>query len=347
MKIGIIGGGISGLYISSLLKNNHNITIFENNNWGGDIQHDFIDDKCYPISTLFVMPVDKILKQELKKLNIKTRIAMPPFIVPVGPILFLFIIGLICLIKSKNTSLKIFSIIYICSLLIITVIATNSYMCNLVLCFGGDKNCNSIKKFYNFDYRNIIDLLFSGIMFPENCGFSKLVESYLNDKNITYSNNKVTNISRNTNNYTFTLDNNQNITFDKCIITCKYDDYKNIISLSDEEKNALSGIEYFDFYSTLIKIPDNLKQPKVKNSIGCFHIEDQVYLYASHKPIEANPDTYSFKKSYKWKMPIVDNKNKKQQINKPDKNIYFVGKELAGNGVNSCMTYAEKISKFF
>lgn len=33
MKIGIIRG-ISGLYISSLLKNNHNVTIFENNNWG-------------------------------------------------------------------------------------------------------------------------------------------------------------------------------------------------------------------------------------------------------------------------------------------------------------------------
>ena len=34
MKIGIIGGGISGLYISSLIKNNHDVTIFENNNWG-------------------------------------------------------------------------------------------------------------------------------------------------------------------------------------------------------------------------------------------------------------------------------------------------------------------------
>ena len=45
-------------------------------------------------------------------------------------------------------------------------------------------------------------------------------------------------------------------------------------------------------------------------------------------------------------MPIVNNKDKKQEINKPDKNIYFIGKELAGNGVNSCMTYAEKISKF-
>lgn len=347
MKIGIIGGGISALYISNLLKNNHNVTIFENNNWGGDIQHDFIDNKCYPISTLFAMPGDKILKQELKKLNIKTKTATPPFIIILGPILFLLIIEIICLIKSKKTSLKIFSIIYMCSILIITIIAINSYMCHLVLSFGGDKNCNSIKRFYNFDFSNIIDLLFSGIIFPENCGFSKLVESYLNDENITYLNNKVTNISRNTNDYTFTLDNNQNITFDKCIITCKYDDYKNIISLSDEEQNALSGTEYFDFYSTLIKIPDNIKQPKVKNSLGCFYIEDKVYLFASHVPIEATPDTYSFKKSYKWKLPIVNNKDKKQQINKPDKNIYFIGKELAGNGVNSCMTYAEKISNFF
>lgn len=185
-----------------------------------------------------------------------------------------------------------------------------SNMCHLVLSFGGDKNCNSMKKFYNFDFSNIINLLFSGIIFPENCGSSKLVESYLNDKNITYSNNKVTNISRNTNNSTFTLDNNQQITFDKCIITCKYEDYKNIISLSNEEQNALSGTKYFDFYSTLIKLHDNLKKPKVQNSIGSFYIEDNIYLFASHTPIEATPETYSFKKSYKWKMPIVNNKYK-------------------------------------
>ena len=55
-------------------------------------------------------------------------------------------------------------------------------MCHLVLSFGGDKNCNSMKKFYNFDFSNIIDLLFSGIIFPKNCEFSKLVKSYLNDK---------------------------------------------------------------------------------------------------------------------------------------------------------------------
>lgn len=347
MKIGIIGGGISGLYISSLLKNNHNVTIFENNNWGGDIQHDFIDNKCYPISTLFAMPGDKILKKELKKLNIKTRTVTPPFILILGPILFLLIIGIVFLIKSKKISLKIFSIIYIFSILIISILGINSYICYLILSFGVDTNCKSIKRFYNFYYTDIFDLLFSGIIFPTNCGFSELVKSYLNDKNITYSNNKVINISRNTNNSTFTLDNNQQITFDKCIITCKYENYKNIISLSNEEQNALSGTKYFDFYSTLIKLPDHLKQPKVQNSIGSFYIEDKVYLFASHTPIEANPNTYTFKKSYKWKMPIVLDKNKKQQINTPDKNILFIGKELSGNGVNLCMTYSEKISKFF
>jgi len=71
MKIGIIGGGISGLYISSLLKNNYDVTIFESNDWGGDIKHYYIDDKCYPISTLFAMPGDKLLKKELKKLILK------------------------------------------------------------------------------------------------------------------------------------------------------------------------------------------------------------------------------------------------------------------------------------
>ena len=33
---------------------------------------------------------------------------------------------------------------------------------------------------------------------------------------------------------------------------------------SKEEQNTLSGTEYFDFYSTLVKIHDNLKKPKVK-----------------------------------------------------------------------------------
>ena len=38
MKIGIIGGGISSLYIANILKTNNEVTIFENKNWGGDIQ---------------------------------------------------------------------------------------------------------------------------------------------------------------------------------------------------------------------------------------------------------------------------------------------------------------------
>ena len=47
-------------------------------------------------------------------------------------------------------------------------------------------------------------------------------------------------------------------------------------------------------------------------------------------------------------MPIVHNASEKQQINNdPAKNVFFIGKELAGNGVNLCMKYAKKVSGLF
>ena len=345
MKIGIVGGGISSLYISKLLKNNHDVTIFESANWGGDIQHDYIDEKCYPISTLFAMPGDKLLKNELKKLNIKTRPVSLPLIYILIPVLILLLIGVMGIIKSKKNIFKLFFSIYLTLILVITFMVARMYLCKVVMSFGGDQNCNSIGKFHSY-FGNILDILLSPILYATNCGISKIVESFLNDENITYLNNKVINISRNTNNCTFTLDNGQNMTFDKCIISCKYDDYKSIIQLSEKEENTLSGTKYFDFYSTLIKIPDNLKQLNIKKSIGRFQLEDKVYLFASHTPLETNPNTYTFKKSYKWRMPIVNNNNK-DEINISDKNVFFIGKEVAGNGVNLCMKYAKKISKYF
>lgn len=73
MRICIIGGGISGLYCANILANKNNIvTIFEKDKWGGDIQSTNIDNKCYPISTLFVMPDDTLLKNILKSNNIYT-----------------------------------------------------------------------------------------------------------------------------------------------------------------------------------------------------------------------------------------------------------------------------------
>jgi protoporphyrinogen oxidase len=63
MRIGIIGGGISGLYMASLLKRDHEVFIIEKKNWGGDIQYCYIEDKCYPVSTVFVMPTDRLLKR--------------------------------------------------------------------------------------------------------------------------------------------------------------------------------------------------------------------------------------------------------------------------------------------
>ena len=53
-KIAIIGAGISGLFTAYRLhENGYEVKIFENNRLGGDIQYTTIDDKHYPISTLF------------------------------------------------------------------------------------------------------------------------------------------------------------------------------------------------------------------------------------------------------------------------------------------------------
>ena len=41
--------------------------------------------------------------------------------------------------------------------------------------------------------------------------------------------------------------------------------------------------KYFDFYSTLIKIPDNVKQPKVKNSLVVFILKIKyIFLLLIH-----------------------------------------------------------------
>ena len=293
------------------------------------------------------MPSDKLLKEEIKKLNIKTSNTTTPFIFFVVPIIFLLSLGLFYLIKAKTKKHALFYIILMLAIIFLAIVALKSHLCNLVLSFGADKNCNSVSNYSNFDYDNIINILFSSIIFPEDCGMSKIVESYLNDKDITYMNNKVNNITRNKNNCTFTLDNNKKITFDKCIISCRYEEYKSIISLTEEEKSTLSGVEYFDFYSTLVKLPENIDKPIIKDSIDYFQLDHKVYLIASHKPITPEPNTYTFNKSYKWRMPIIKNILERQKINKHDNIVFFIGKELAGNGVNSCMKYSKKLSTFF
>lgn len=337
MKIGIVGGGISGLYLARLLKDKHDVTIFESDKWGGDIQSEHIGKTCYPISTLFAMPGDTLLKREIQRLHIKTRSVHPPGIIYLTPVLL--ILALLKSVPRKK------GVVLILAVSMIVIMKVKSDMCKLILNFGGDENCKSTHKFYTY-LGSFQDVLFRSIMYLEDCGASAIAESFLDDAQITYVNQKVIHISRNdSSGCTFTLDDNQTIGFDKCIITIPYNDYKNVIALTDHEISILSGTQYFDFYSTLINTSDSRN---VSKSIGHFELGDGVYLFGSHEPVQVKSGTYTFKKSYQWRMPRVYDAAKKQKINdEVTRNVFFAGKELSGNGVNHCMNYSLKLSKLF
>lgn len=337
MRIGIVGGGISGLYLARLLKQNHDVTVFESNTWGGDIQHEHVNDKCYPISTLFAMPGDTLLKHELKRLDIKTRPLHPPLIGDVTAFMIV-IIGLVKVVPNKK------ALTLIIGLLVFTFLhVINRKVCHTILAFGCDKDCRALYKFRTY-LGGVSDILFKPLLYMQNCGPSTIVQSYLKDNGITYRNKKVVHISRNEGGgCTLSIEDGQMISFDKCIITTPYESYKDIIALSDDEVNVLSGTEYFDFYSTLI-MTSNTRN--VTGSIGSFEIEDGVHLFASHHPIDVKPGSYTFKKTYKWRMPIVYDKWKRQQVNSDvGRSVFFAGKELSGNGVNHCMKYAMALSQ--
>lgn len=338
MRIGIVGGGISGLYLARLLKDKYDVTIFESAKWGGDIQTEHINGKCYPISTLFAMPGDTLLKQDVNRLHIKTRPLYPPLIT----YLIAELLVVVILVKTVHFFRK-KMIILTLGISVIVVMKIMNDLCHVLKAFGlVDANCDFLHKFYGYggDFQ---DVLFKPILYLENCGPYAIVQSYLNDKNIKYISEKVVKIWRKGYGCTFVLNDNRMMEFDKCIITTTYDNYKNIITLTEHEINVLSGTYYFDFYSTLVLTSNS---NNVTKSIDKFKIDNGVYLFASYQPVEVKPGTYTFKKSYKWSMPRVYNATKKQKINdEVARNVFFVGKELSGNGMNHCMKYSLKLSQ--
>jgi len=252
--------------------------------------------------------------------------------------LIIVIIGLVKVVPNKK------ALTLIIGFLVLTVIhVIHRKVCHTVLAFGGDRNCKALHKFRTY-FGGISDILFKQTLYMENCGPSTIVESYLNDNGVTYMNEKVVHISRNEDyGCTVSTDGGQMISFDKCIITTPYESYKDIIALSEHEVNVLSGTEYFDFYSTLIMTSNIHSVPK---SIASFEIEDGVYLFASHQPIDVKPGTCTFKKTYKWRMPRVYDAEKRQKINSDvRRSVFFAGKELSGNGMNHCMKYSLALSQ--
>ena len=338
MRIGIVGGGISGLYLANLLKERHDVTIFESNEWGGDIRSEQVGDKCYPVSTLFAMPGDVLLRREIERLHLRTRRLYPPGIV------FLIALIVVVVVVSKASSSKSLSVAILAITALGVMYALKRIVCDLVLAFGADKDCGALHKFYTYA-GGVKDLLFRSMLYMEDCGPSTIVDSYLNDTEITYIERKVVSISRNED-CTFRLDDGRTMRFDKCIITTGYESYKDVLKLSEDETKLLAGTPYFDFYSTLV-VTSAKGHVDVKKSIKRFTIEHGVYLFASHEPIEVDPSKCTFYKAFKWRMPRVHDAKQRQRINTDDvtRTVFFAGKEMAGNGVNHCMQYALKLSR--
>ena len=339
MNICIIGGGISGLYAGHLLeKKGHNVTIFEPNKWGGEIQTVDIEGNCYPISTLFVMNNDRLLKQELKNNNINSYpvldVNMSPIIITMGSSLLLG--GVVSYYKGS-----IFPLIII---LIIILIYINNIYCITGLSFGAYDKCPTIAIEY-IDI-NLLKSVYNNthITIPEKCGFKRFIHMLTTNKNINYVNKKVTRIDR-ARKLIYT-DNKVTNTFDKIIIACGYNHYKDIIELTKKEAILLSDIEYFTFYTTIAKYKnDTIKNDTIKNDvINKVKLDDKVYIYASHVPLKKNVNSI-FQKTFKWIMPNV--KIDKSHINGKYNDVFFIGMEIKGNGVNTCMELALGISKYF
>jgi protoporphyrinogen oxidase len=313
MKIGIIGGGISGLYCAKLLEEKHDCTIFESNKWGGDIQTTNIDNKCYPVSAMFVMSNGHLLQKELKENGVK-NVSFRNWLKDEYTVSLISMI-LIGVFFRNNIIVVVLMLILIFTLV---YVATS----RVVNAFGGN---NTFKL-------PSISMLGKFASLTEKCGFMKIVNNLLKNKNINYVNEPVINIDRD--NTTLSTKNNK-YKFDKIIIACPYKGYKSIIQLTDYEKNILTDITYFKFYSTIIKFK-NSDIPNVPDTLGSVKLDSQVYIYASSKPIEFSKNVL-IKKQYEWTM---FKNNNITNIN--TENIYFVGKERSANSVDECMKLALK-----
>ena len=288
MKVGIVGGGISGLYISKLLEEkNHDVSIFESNKWGGEIETITIDNICYPVSALVCMYNNKLLKDELKKNNIKLVSIEDSSVLNIRPYMLITIILAIIAYYKKPDYL--FFIIIV--MLLIIIILIGSSICNINLLFGTYDKCNmeSFKRGF-LSISKLIHYIFPDITskMAEKCGFKRYIDILLQNKNINYINDKVVKINRDEN---ILSTQTQDYKFDKIIVACGYSYYKDIISLSHTEQKLLSDINHHIFYSTIVKYKDDVNyiQLSSKNDIlGYIKLDKCVYLYASNKPLSKN-----------------------------------------------------------
>lgn len=229
--------------------------------------------------------------------------------------------------------------------LIITSIYLYNYACYITLAFGANKECLDITEYLN--YQNIY-FLFNRLKIPNNCGFVRLVHILLNNKNIKYINEQIELVKRD--NMPVIVSKSNTYFFDKVIVACDYNNYSSFLQLTKQEKKYLSDVESFKFYTTIVKFKKDKANiiESLPNVLGHYKYnkDEEVYLFGSHEPLNIDDTIYITKKEYVWNMPIVKNNKNKTLLNlEPNRNVYFIGKEIAGSGVNHCLKYSKFIAE--
>jgi hypothetical protein len=377
MEIAIIGGGISGLYCANRLEALGNkVTIFENNRWGGDIQSEIINGNCYPISTLFVQPNDNVLikhfndtQTELKTHYVYMKNYMDMNYI-IGISVILLVVGWCQTNKKQYFGLLIILILIIMTLLLYPIdhikdanflqkYALNRIQFPILRGFGTVK---SLQQFNDLDLNfrdisitvtSIYKSIINGFRIPTKCGFEQLCKKLTGNVNIVYKLTNITEIYRMRNKISIVYDDGgyKQKFFNKLIVTCPYDSYKNILPLSNFEKTHLSDNIVYDFYTTIIQLHKNNKSFKTNDSIlGYVRLDDNTYLCGSHSPLNKqtmdNDNHIIFYKHYKWKMGYLFSRQVRNIIEtriNGHNNIYYIGKATGQMGVQQCINYVDTI----
>ena len=297
MRVGIVGGGISGLYIANKLCDSCEVTIFEGGTWGGDIRHVNVEGTCYPVSTIVVMPGNDILKQELRRIVTQTVDVFPfhrILILLLG--LVVLPVALACTLGCTTWLARTVAAIVVVFAVVTLVRSILRSLCGLILAFGANNRCYLPQDYVTKTSWRDMWAIMQRFQVLIDCGFSKLAQSYLHTPKVTYVNEPVLHIDRKS---TSIHTAGAARTFDKIIIACPYHSYSKILPL-DPAEQVLSQNEYFEFYSTLVKFQDRNVDLRAVRNAGMFQLKD-AYLIASHAPLAKLPD-YAFKKEFKWNM---------------------------------------------
>ena len=319
-KIAITGAGISGLFTAYRLhENGYEVKVFENNKLGGDIQYTTIDDKHYPVSTLFtylfgsdyvnhlVLQTNTKFKQKRALLGGET---ITPFsIIPIlyGFILYIiiYIILIIIPIQSSLTA-KDFS-----------NLGTKQFLKVIIepitIAYGVTDNFNKDDtNFEKLTLHHLFTICPPGIMLDfllgmkfhltpllSDKGYYDIVELLAKNLDIEYT--SISKIDRVNKRIYY---NNIYYSYDKLIISCKPHDIRNIMHYDKREQALVSPYSRNDFITILVKCTyENDKSgfinfiDKEKLQIfSCVFLDDNIVLF----PCNLKPRDISNKKIFNF-----------------------------------------------